>query len=154
MRKQASVDSLFTALLERSVKVIENIKLTEITRRTLYALVVPLLPAPGCLIPQLEVLTIGGYQFADPTALVDMVVERRQAAPAVCATLRAFALLHAVRIFPIPVEDMVHLARSCHQGLELLDLIGMAARAAMLEVPFFHAGLSDGEYWSPEAQNA
>ncbi|KAJ7478166.1 hypothetical protein FB451DRAFT_1395953 [Mycena latifolia] len=41
-------------------------------------------------------LTIGSYQFADSTVLVDM----------------------------------------------------------MLEVPFFHAGLSDGEHWSPEAQNA
>lgn len=66
-----------------------------------------------------------------------MVTARRRADPAVCTPLRTFEILHSVRSFPFSVDDKLRLELLRREGLDVLDLCGPGARAAMLTVPFF-----------------
>ncbi|KAJ7921131.1 hypothetical protein B0H13DRAFT_2656179 [Mycena leptocephala] len=121
--------------------------------RTLDALASALVPTTPCLLPRLEELTIGGYRFNDLGGLLDMVSARWHADPAVCSTLRVLGLFHVLRLFLFDDDEILRLDMLQREGFDVRTVTGAEARAAMLSVPFFHAGLSDGQYWSPEAQS-
>ncbi|KAJ7732953.1 hypothetical protein DFH07DRAFT_846167 [Mycena maculata] len=103
------------------------------------------------LLPRLEALTFGGYVFLHWSALVDMLETRRNANPTGSGVLRAFSLFHIRRIpHPIPPNELQRLDVLRLAGLDLTDMEGTGAREAMVGVPFFNAGISDGEFWAPE----
>ncbi|KAJ7460167.1 hypothetical protein FB451DRAFT_1371677 [Mycena latifolia] len=141
-----SVLQLLPSLVELCV---QSRRLNELIE--LSVLVAALHPTAPCLLPRLEALTFGGYGVPDGAALVDMVAARCHASPAVCSALRAFSLLYHQRLYPIHPADLAQLdtLRSV-AGLDLTVIIGPGAREAMVNVPFYYAGLSDGTYWAPD----
>jgi hypothetical protein len=118
---------------------------------TLDDLVISLGRSSPWLLPRLEELTIAGYTVNPWSALVDTVESRRNAHPASSSTLRAFSLLHVLRLIPIPADDLLRLQMLRLAGLDLNVVVGTGARGAMVGVPFFNAGISNGEFWAPES---
>ncbi|KAJ7861937.1 hypothetical protein B0H13DRAFT_2282400 [Mycena leptocephala] len=118
---------------------------------TLDDLVISLGRSSPWLLPRLEELTIAGYTVNPWSALVDTVESRRNAHPASSSTLRAFSLLHVLRSIPIPADDLLRLQMLRLAGLDLNVVVGTGARGAMVGVPFFNAGISNGEFWAPES---
>ncbi|KAJ7764426.1 hypothetical protein B0H16DRAFT_1800016 [Mycena metata] len=103
------------------------------------------------LVPHLEALTLGGYP-CDWTTLVDTIWNRRHANPAGSSPLRAFSIFHIERIHALVPDELQRLETLRHEGLELNILEGPDARAAMVAVPFFHAGASHGKFWAPDSE--
>ncbi|KAJ7910107.1 hypothetical protein B0H13DRAFT_2661225 [Mycena leptocephala] len=118
---------------------------------TLDDLVISLGRSSPWLLPRLEELMIAGYTVNPWSALVDTVESRRNAHPASSSTLRAFSLLHVLRSIPIPADDLLRLQMLRLAGLDLNVVVGTGARGAMVGVPFFNAGISNGEFWAPES---
>ncbi|KAJ7657290.1 hypothetical protein DFH06DRAFT_460199 [Mycena polygramma] len=101
------------------------------------------------LLPRLEELTFGGY-FSPWSPLIATVETRRNANPAGSSMLRAFSLFHSRNQRRIPPQDLQRLNTLRSAGLDVTLIEGPGAREAMVKVPFFHAGMSDGEYWAPD----
>ncbi|KAJ7738108.1 hypothetical protein B0H16DRAFT_1570844 [Mycena metata] len=113
-------------------------------------------------LPRLEALTIGVYRFNHATALVDMLHARVHSDPHarvhsdpnIYSPLRSVRLFHCrIRLFWFSEDNKSRIRRLQAEGLEFVEVAGSAARQAMLSVPFFHADISDGQYWSPEKQS-
>jgi hypothetical protein len=59
--------------------------------------------------------------------------------------------MHVLRSIPIPTDDLLRLQMLRLAGLDLNVVVGTGARGAMVGVPFFNAGISNGEFWAPES---
>ncbi|KAJ7467569.1 hypothetical protein FB451DRAFT_1401571 [Mycena latifolia] len=90
----------------------------------------------------------------DEAALVNMVDARRHANPAVCSILRAFSLQHFRRLSHMHPPELDRLEMLRPTELDLTVIVGPGAREAMVNVPLYYAGLSDGEFWAPDTKLA